>query len=59
MNNESLTNEQALAILLLLSAMESWTLAQAKPLPDYLHNRLSLVVDMLSQRLLRTEGQVK
>jgi len=32
--------KQAIELLMLLSALESWALSLSKPLPDYLHDNL-------------------
>lgn len=39
-----MTKEQALEIIKLLSALESWGFAQGKTLPDYLHERLCSII---------------
>jgi len=50
-------NDKALPlqILMLLSALESWSFSTGKPLPDYLHDDLSAVIDVLKQQILDGE----
>ena len=48
-----MTKEQALEIIKLLSALESWGFAQGKTLPDYLHERLCAVIDALTVEVLK------
>lgn len=42
-----MTRDQHLDLLMLLSAIESWALSQARPLPDYLHKRVGHSIDAL------------
>jgi hypothetical protein len=37
----------ALAMIRLLSAVESWAMAQQAPLPDYLHDQLHAALESL------------
>ena len=48
-----MTKEQALEILKLLSALESWGFATNHRLPDYLHERLCSAVDLLTVEVLK------
>ena len=48
-----MTKEQALEIIKLLSALESWGFAQGKTLPDYLHERLCAAIDQLTVEVLK------
>ena len=48
-----MTKEQALEILKLLSALESWGFAANHPMPDYLHDRLCSVIDALTVEVLK------
>lgn len=41
--------KQALDILLLLSALESWSFSAGQRLPDYLHENLANTVESLSK----------
>lgn len=47
-----MTKSQHLDILMLLSALESWSFAQGKPIPDYLLERLNDLVEILSKEVL-------
>ena len=42
------TKKEALEILMLLSAVESWSFSTGKTMPDYLHERLLIAVEVLS-----------
>ena len=44
--------QQTLEILMLLSALESWSFSVGKMFPDYLHENLSRIVSELSEQLL-------
>ena len=48
-----MNKEQALEIIKLLSALESWGFAQGKTLPDYLHERLCSIIDQLTVEVLK------
>ena len=48
-----MTKEQALEILKLLSALESWSFSTKHDLPDYLHERLCAAIDLLSVEVLK------
>lgn len=48
-----MTKEQALEILKLLSALESWSFATKHDLPEYLHERLCAAIDLLSVEVLK------
>ena len=50
-----MTKEEALRIIKLLSALESWAFSTKNPLPDYLHEDLCLTVEKLEAIVL--EGQ--
>ena len=43
-----LKKQQALEILMVFSALESWSFSTGKNLPDYLHERLAELIDDLS-----------
>ena len=47
-----MTREQKLDILMLLSAVESWSYADKHLMPDYLHDRLANAVDLLRAEVL-------
>ena len=48
-----MTKEQALEILTLLSALESWSFAQGQTLPEYLHEKLCAAIDTLTCEVLK------
>lgn len=47
-----MTKEEALKLIKLLSALESWALSQSARLPDYLHEDLSMAVERLEKIVL-------
>ena len=47
-----MSKEQALQALKLMSAIESWAFSLKAPLPDYLHDNLSSVMDTLERIIL-------
>lgn len=47
-----MTKEQTLDMLMLLSAIESWSFSTDKLIPDYLHDRLAATVELLSKEVL-------
>lgn len=48
-----MTKQEYLELLMLLSAMESWTFSVKECLPDYLHERLSNAIESLSNEVLK------
>lgn len=48
-----MTPSDLLAIMRLLSAMESWSFAQGKPLPDYLLEQVGNAVEKLEAEILK------
>ena len=46
---------EALAILKLLSAMESWAMAQKERMPDYLHEDITACMEILEHIILETK----
>ena len=50
---DSFTEFFYLERLLLLSALESWSFSTGQQLPDYLHDRLCGVVDVLRKEALK------
>jgi hypothetical protein len=48
-----MTKEQALELLKLLSALESWSFATNHNLPDYLQERLCNAIETLTAEVLR------
>lgn len=49
---QRMTKEEALKIIKLLSAMESWAFSTKTTLPDYLHEDLCLAVEKLEKIVL-------
>ena len=47
-----MSKEEALKIIKLLSAMESWALSQQAQMPDYLHEDLCKAVEVLDKIVL-------
>ena len=47
-----MTKEEALKIIKLLSALESWSFSAKTDLPDYLHHDLGAAVKMLDKIVL-------
>lgn len=47
-----MTKPEALDMLMLLSALESWAFSQKAMIPDYLHDRLSAAVEGLRAEVL-------
>jgi hypothetical protein len=48
-----MNKEQAIELLKLLSALESWSFANGQRLPDYLHDRLCAAIDALTVEVLK------
>jgi hypothetical protein len=47
-----MSKEEALAIIKLLSALESWSFSAGNMIPDYLHDNLCKAVDKLEKIVL-------
>lgn len=47
-----MTKPQAIDLLMLLSALESWVFSTGKPLPDYLLERLDVAIAVLRDDVL-------
>ena len=47
-----MTKPQALDLIMLLSALESWSFSTGKPLPDYLLERLDNSLEVLRAEIL-------
>lgn len=54
-----MTREQKLDILIMLSAIESWSFADRHSMPDYLHDRLDKTIDMLRLEVLNGSVDTK
>ena len=48
-----MTKEQAIELLMLLSALESWSFSAGHRLPDYLYDRLGSSIDVLLREALK------
>lgn len=48
-----MTKQECLDLLMLLSALESWSFSTKERLPDYLHDRLADGVAVLSREVLK------
>jgi hypothetical protein len=51
-----MTKEDALKLIKLLSAMESWAFSTKTQLPDYLHEDLCLAVEKLEKIVLKEKS---
>lgn len=47
-----MTKEQSLEIIKLLSALESWSFSFGQRLPDYLYERITEAMDVLTKEVL-------
>ena len=47
-----MTKEDALKAMMLLSALESWAFSTKTLLPDYLHEEMQRILDVLSEIVL-------
>ena len=52
----TMTKEDALKLIKLLSAMESWAFSTKTPLPDYLHEDLCIAVEKLEKIVLEKQA---
>ena len=52
-----MSKEEALKIIKLLSALESWALSQSANLPDYLHEDLRLSMEKLEKIVLENSQE--
>ena len=48
-----MTKEQALQIIKLLAAIESWSFADKHRMPDYLYERIDEAMTLLEQEVLK------
>lgn len=48
-----MTTAELLALMRLLSALESWSFSSNTPLPDYLHESLAVAVRRLEEEILK------
>jgi hypothetical protein len=54
-----MSKPETLELLMLLSALESWSFSTGALLPDYLHDRLAKSVELLASELLGHTGETK
>lgn len=47
-----MTKPQALDLLMLISALETWSFSTGQPLPDYLIERLDVAIELLRNEVL-------
>ena len=52
-----MTREQKLEMLMLLSAVESWSFADKHVMPAYLRDRLDKAIELLRDEVLNYEGR--
>lgn len=52
-----MTKQEILEVLLLLSALESWSFADKHHLPDYLFERLDRAIANMTEKLLGDEAE--
>lgn len=48
-----MSKQELLDILMLLSAVESWSLADKHRMPDYLYKRIDKAIELLSAEVLK------
>ena len=48
-----MTKEQYLDLIQLLSAIESWSMADKHRMPDYLYERIDLSIELLRNEVLK------
>jgi hypothetical protein len=53
LEQKEMTKEDAIKLIKLLSAMESWAFSTKNLLPDYLHEDLCLAVEKLEKIVLK------
>jgi hypothetical protein len=51
-----MTKEDAIKLIKLLSALESWSFSAKTDLPDYLHEDLSLALEKLEKIVLKEKN---
>ena len=52
-----MNKKEMLDILMLLSALESWSFAERRTIPDYLQERLCDVVGMLTFKIINEDDR--
>jgi hypothetical protein len=48
-----MTTPELLQLMRLLSALESWSFAEGKTLPDYLHDQLVTGIEVIEREILK------
>lgn len=48
-----MTKEQSLEVIKLLSALESWSFADKHHLPDYLYEKINVLINELTKEVLK------
>jgi hypothetical protein len=48
-----MTKQEAIEIIKLLSALESWSFSQGQRLPDYLYEKISIAMEVLEREVLK------
>jgi hypothetical protein len=48
-----MTKEEALALIKLLSAIESWSFADKHRMPDYLYEQINTAMEVLEREVLK------
>ena len=54
--DRKMNRQQAIELLMLLSALESWSFSAQAPIPDYLHESLVDKIEMLRNIVLDSES---
>ena len=54
-----MTKPQILDLLMLLSAIESWSFADKHRMPDYLYERIDQTIDLLRKELIGEENDTR
>jgi hypothetical protein len=47
-----MTRQDYANLLMLLSALESWSFSVQAPIPDFLHDELTVKIDLLKKQIL-------
>jgi len=56
LEKKQMSKEDAIKLIKLLSALESWAFSTKTPLPDYLHEDLCVAVEKLEKIVLENRG---
>ena len=52
-----MNRQDKLAMLMLLSAIESWSFSVQTRMPEYLHDRIDAMIDVLKEEILENGKQ--